>query len=180
MANSNSSVHKTKQYKELLESGKSGNEIAAELGVTKGAVSQMKKRMMNKGILPVEQPTIKHQHVDDIKIRDQFKKINKLVLRHLSLIEDQISERKQKGKVADKETLNLEAAYRVLIQLTTESRKQIEMYFNFAAKFQEREEILRFQEAVMEEIGAASKEVRESIIKRLKSRRSLQRSITAM
>lgn len=156
------------QLERLVRQGLGVSEIAKELGVTKGAVSKRMKALrvaITKDFTLRAAPKIVDRQINAM---DQLRKINELIHNELDHIEANI-------KTASKEERKELQEQR--LRHVAEIRKQIALLLEIAQTLYNVEEVAKFQQAVLEEIGSVSPETREKIIERLNQRRIIQSTI---
>lgn len=147
----------------LHEAGKTGVDMARELGVGPPAISKALKKL---GLARVQDVVLKKAEKINSRKLDamkQLEKINRAIERQLDEIQGEL------GKASGEQKATLRDAQ---IKHTAEIRKQLDLLLQIGKALYGVEEVAAFQKIVLEEIGCESLECRNRILKRLQSRRT--------
>ena len=163
---------------ELLREGLTGSQIAKQLNVTQGYISQVKKQLQATRATHLQleragEITNKHINAADaiLDLHRAAKKIlNKLLLKidgkddHPDLAGFKFEGKKDVTEVAQR--------------YMQEIRSQIDLSMRIYRQLYDMKTVADFQDAVLKAIGRASPEVKEEVIKELKKARAMRPNIT--
>jgi predicted transcriptional regulator len=152
------------QLVELANQGKGVVEIAEELGVGKAAVSRRLKRLKNKVVMPV----VEARSGKPLKSPEgrldafaQLEHINQIVNTELDFLQESLHEC---------EPLQRPVLQKQQLAHVQEIRAEIKLLVDVAAAVTHYEEVKRFQQIVLEELGNVAPEARDRVIARLEKR----------
>jgi hypothetical protein len=151
---------------ELLREGIHQSEIARQLKVSKQAISKAVRRLKrqnDQAAISVSTPVIKVLVGSKIDGMKQLKKINDVVIHEINLLHQKIKD--AEGK--ERETLITQRLKHV-----AEVRKQLGLLLDICKELYNAEEVQHFQQTVLATIGEVDENVKDEIIRRLKSLRS--------
>jgi DNA-binding transcriptional regulator GbsR (MarR family) len=157
------------QLERLVSKGLGVSEIADELGFSKGAVSKALKRLsvaITKDVALRTAPEIANSKLDAM---GQLSKVNDLINRELDYIEEHIE------TASDKERKSFQDQK---LKHVAEIRKQLGLFLKIAETLYNAEEVAKFQQTVLEEIGHAAPEIRDRILQRLNERRVIRSTLS--
>jgi len=180
---------------QMLRDGRTVTECAKEFGVTSGAVSIRKKRLLHAADQIVPDLADSELCADNIDSMGQLKRINDRMIHAvrrfddlLTVLDSNIAKQKELEKqLADNpedaqvkkaldelHKLNINDTskiYNIFMGIAGEVRKQIELQINIAETLYNIQFTQEFQTEVLEAIKEVAPEVRDKIVKTLKDRR---------
>jgi transcriptional regulator with XRE-family HTH domain len=152
------------QLDQLLAENLSLSETARRMGFSKQAVSQFlqKRKKQEQGIKnpPAKTP---HSEFEGAKV---LKKVISIVTKELTYLGEQIN----KASEEKRSSLNFQR-----LKYLAEARKQIALVLEIDEKRFNIEEVLKFQNFVLEKIGEIDEQTRDQIIEGLRRGKSLRR-----
>jgi transcriptional regulator with XRE-family HTH domain len=152
------------QLDQLLAENLSLSETARRMGFSKQAVSQFLQKR-KKGEQGIKNPPAKtpHSEFEGAKV---LKKVISIVIKELTYLDKQISEASEEKRAS----LNFQR-----LKYLAEARKQIALVLEIDEKRFNIEEVLKFQNFVLEKIGEIDEQTRDQIIEGLRRGKSLRR-----
>jgi uncharacterized radical SAM superfamily protein len=178
----------------MLSSGKSQKEAAQVFGVTDGAISKVAKNL-NIGVIKNIALESAHKVVEkNLNTLEQLQKINvyandllDLLMRWnkgdaeaLQILESQVSQKKV--RVGDRDEFITEYKFKdpreLALRCMAEIRGQLNLQLDIFKTLYDVEAIAEFQKEVLSAIEEVSPDVRNTIIRRLKERRTLRGTLT--
>jgi DNA-binding transcriptional ArsR family regulator len=150
------------ELEQLVRKGNNVSQISQKLGVTKGAVSKALKKLdvaISKDLALRSAPEMVDKKLDAMA---QLTRINQLINNELNHIQKSITDasKDERKQLQDQQ-----------LKHVSEIRKQLSLLVSIAQALYNAEEIARFQQIVLEEIGNASPETRHKILQRLNEQR---------
>ena len=175
MARNTVSLRKLEQ---LLSQGKTVTECAKQMGFSASAISRAKQRLdaaVTRDVAMRAAPEIVDQKLD---ASQQLSKANVVANELLDALMDwhRGNESALKHLAADNGIRSTDPR-QLICRVLAEIRDQIRLQLDIATRLYNVEEVAKFQEIVMEEIGNASPEIRDRILKRLVERRAVLSSL---
>jgi len=182
---------------QMLRDGKTVSAIARHFNCTHGAVSQMKKRMDRRliNVPDVQQSELSRHNIDtvqqlramNVNIIEELKRTKKLITREdakikdIEDLEDQIKKNpgntnlvkalKERGGIDINSILKIQAN---IIAISAEVRKQIELQVKIFETVYNVQMVSEFQEEIIEILRSVDPVLKDTVIKRLKQRRSIR------
>ncbi len=150
------------ELERLLGSGRTMEQIAARLGVTKGAVSKNAKALKFCGARDVVMRSAQKLNDQRINGMEKLASIMEAVETELTFIRQTI------GGTNGQERREWQDS---LIKAAAEVRKQLDLLRQLMQTTYDIQMVEEFKQIVMEEIGNVSSELREKIFERIKQRR---------
>jgi DNA-binding Lrp family transcriptional regulator len=152
----------------LVRSGNSRSEIAQKLGVGPPAITKRLKALgvaIAKDITLRSAPKLVDKGLDAMA---QLKRINALIHNELDYIQGSIetASNQERRELQDQK-----------LKHVAEVRKQLSLVLDIAQVLYNVDEVKAFQEIVIEEIGNAAPEVRNTILQRLHERRAIRSTL---
>jgi hypothetical protein len=150
----------------LLREGVHQSEIARQLKVSKQAISKAVrrlKRLNDQAAISVSAPVIKVLVGSKIDGMKQLKKINDVVIHEINLLHQ---------KIKDAEGKEREDLITQRLKHVAEVRKQLGLLLDICKELYNAEEVQHFQQTVLAAIGEVDENVKDEIIRRLRSLRS--------
>ena len=148
----------------LLAEGLSQNEAGRRMGFSKQAVSQFLQRRKEGG-QGIKNPPVKTPHAD-FEGTKVLKKVISIVTRELTYLNDRI------GKASEEQRYSLNFQR---LKYLAEARKQIALVLEIDEKRFNIDEVLKFQNFVLEKIGEIDEQTRDQIIEGLRRGKSIRR-----
>jgi predicted transcriptional regulator len=179
------------ELKQLVRRGLSGSAIAEHLGVSKAAVS-MRLKAMNLAITKDVSLRNAGEIVSkEINALDQLQKINAhaneildLLMRWqrgepeaLQILESQVRLVRVNGEEAPVKDFRFKDPRELCLKAMQEIRGQLKLQLEIFQCLYDVKQIAAFQEEVLEAIGQAAPEIRDSIIKNLQQRRAIRSTL---
>jgi len=181
----------------LIKEGWNDSHIARELGVSRSAITQRRKRIKKRieHVPDLSRSELSAENIDTMK---QLKHINSIIIeelqrcRHLVKVEsdkqteiEELERQVQKNpektdlvkELKEKTGISLSGILKIqqnLISISAEVRKQLEFQIRIAQVLYDVTMVAEFQEEVLSIVGSQAPEVRKAIIKALKERRTLR------
>jgi len=182
---------------QMAKEGKTDVEIAKYFNVNPSAVSKKRRRVMQKlNLLP--QATRKEIDGDNIDTVDQLKRMNRTILKELArsqklieredvvfnekyILEEQLKKDPSNTELAqrlrEKGISNINEILKIqtsILSISAEIRRQIELQVKIYETIYNVEMISEFQKDIIEILKEVDTGLRDSVIKKLKERRSMR------
>lgn len=154
------------EVEKLLREGVHQSEIARQLKVSKQAISKVVKKLKrqnDQAAISVSAPVIKALVGSKLDGMKQLKKINDVVIHEINLLNQKIKDAKED----ERKSLTAERLKHV-----AEVRKQLGLLLDICKELYNAEEVQRFQQTVLQTIGEVDENVKNEIIRRLRTLRS--------
>ena len=176
----------------LLRTGKPQKEIAQVLGVSESAISRGKKELKNavvKNVALESAHKLVESHLDTIgqlqkinqnanELLDLLMKWNRGDQEALQILESQVRKVKVRGSEEEITEYRFKDPRELALKAMQEIRGQLALQLDIFKTLYDVEAIAEFQKEVLNAIGEVSRDVRDTIIRRLKERRTLRGSIS--
>ena len=182
------------QLERSVSKGLGVSEIAKELGFSKGSVSKALKRLnvaVTKDVALRSAPELVAKGISALdqlqKINDYANELLDLLMRWnrgddeaLQILESQVRKvRVGKGKDAELiKQYRFKDPRELALRAMSEIRGQLQTQMELFKTLYNAEEVAKFQQIVMEEIGHAAPEVRDKILQRLNERRAVRSTLS--
>jgi hypothetical protein len=151
-----------------LRQGKSTNEIAKIFNCSPGAVSQRKKKL-KQGIVRTMALDKANEVVENhLDMMTQLRKINDAINEELD---------RAKKEIGKPNAQNKRAIQAIIVKLSGEVRKQLSLQLSIAQVWHDMKIFSEFQQEVLRILDEVEPGTRDEIIRRLKQRNALRRSV---
>ncbi len=179
------------KLKQLVNEGLNTTQIAKRLGVTKGAVSQRLKALKlaaSKEVALVRAADVVRKELNAVeqlqKINDYANELLDLLMRWnrgdkeaLQILESQVRTVKVKGQEEEITEYKFKDPRELALRAMQEIRGQLKLQLEIFQALYDAQAIAEFQKEVLTEIGNASPETRDQIIRNLKERRAIRSTL---
>jgi len=151
------------QISKLRDSGLSSTDIAAKIGVSKGAISQGFKKLGLSGSQDVVLRVAGQLNNSKLNAMSKLEKICGVVEGELDRIQEELKKAEGRGRIDWQE---------IQLKHTAEIRKQLSLLLEISQALYRIEEVDAFKRVVLEELGKIAPEARDKVMTALKQRRS--------
>ena len=158
----------------LMGEGKSMSETARILGFSKQAVSAALKKRREGSEVSKRVPVKSSSHaVSDFEGLKRLRRLMEPVFQEIRFLNSEIEKLKdEEVKGDDRKNLNFQR-----LKYVAEGRKQLALALLIDEKRFAFEEVLKFQNFVLEQIGEVDESLRDEILERLRGGRALRRAL---
>jgi uncharacterized protein YerC len=177
---------------QMIRDGKPQKEIAQFFGVSEGAISKAKNELrvaVVKNASLESAHKVVDKHLDTIgqlqKINSDANELLDLLMRWnrgdseaLQILESQVRKVKVRGSEKEITEYRFKDPRELALKAMQEIRGQLALQLDIFKTLYDVEAVAEFQKEVLNAIGEVSKDVRDTIIRRLKERRALRGSVS--
>ena len=177
---------------QMIRDGKPQKEIAQFFGVSEGAISKAKNELrvaVVKNASLESAHKVVDKHLDTIgqlqKINSDANELLDLLMRWnrgdseaLQILESQVRKVKVRGSEEEITEYRFKDPRELALKAMQEIRGQLALQLDIFKTLYDVEAVAEFQKEVLNAIGEVSKDVRDTIIRRLKERRALRGSVS--